>query len=205
MNMFKPSKATTVKEYLAAVPDSQKDTVAFLHAFIQKAAPSLKSHFSYNMLGYGSFPYTNSKKQTLQWHTVGLAAQKNYVSLYVCCTVDGAYVAEAHKKQLGNVKVGKSCISFKKLDDLDLDTLKKVLKMAEKHPGFGGLAAARKPSPSKAVKDGVRCMVMAGTHEGKSGTVRDIKTSKTGAVTITMVQANGERFKTLAKNVRVSA
>jgi hypothetical protein len=31
--------------------------------------------------------------------------------------------------------------------------------------------------------------------------VRDVNTSKTGAVTITVVQANGERFKTLAKNV----
>ena len=40
-------------------------------------------------------------------------------------------------------------------------------------------------------------------HAGKSGTVRDIKTSKTGHVTITVVQANGERFKTLAKNVVV--
>jgi len=37
--------------------------------------------------------------------------------------------------------------------------------------------------------------------EGKAGTVRDIKTSKTGHVTITVVQANGERFKTLARNV----
>jgi hypothetical protein len=33
--------------------------------------------------------------------------------------------------------------------------------------------------------------------------VRDIKTGKTGFVSITVVQANGERFKTLAKNVVV--
>jgi hypothetical protein len=33
--------------------------------------------------------------------------------------------------------------------------------------------------------------------------VRDINTSKTGQVTITVVQANGERFKTLARNVVV--
>lgn len=53
------------------------------------------------------------------------------------------------------------------------------------------------------VTDGARCEVVAGTHAGKSGTVRDINTSKTGHVTITVVQANGERFKTLAKNVVV--
>ena len=53
------------------------------------------------------------------------------------------------------------------------------------------------------LKDGDRSRVVGGTHAGKSGTVRDIKTSKTGHVTITVVQANGERFKTLAKNVVV--
>ncbi|MES1263181.1 MAG: RNA-binding protein [Peristeroidobacter soli] len=52
-------------------------------------------------------------------------------------------------------------------------------------------------------KDGDHCDVVGGTHKGKSGTVRDIKTSKTCAVTITVVQKNGVRFKTLARNVVV--
>ena len=51
--------------------------------------------------------------------------------------------------------------------------------------------------------DGAHCNVIGGTHKGKSGTVRDIRTSKTGHVTITVVQKSGERFKTLAKNVQV--
>jgi ribosomal protein S4E len=53
------------------------------------------------------------------------------------------------------------------------------------------------------VKDGDQCEVIKGTHAGKSGTIRDIKTSKTGQVTITVVQSDGERFKTLARNVVV--
>lgn len=56
-------------------------------------------------------------------------------------------------------------------------------------------------SAQNQVKDGDYCEVIKGTHAGKSGTVRDIKTSKTGQVTITVVQADGERFKTLARNV----
>ncbi len=60
-------------------------------------------------------------------------------------------------------------------------------------------AAARVP------KDGEYCKVVGGTHAGKSGTVRDLNTSKTGHLTITVVQDNGERFKTLAKNVVVPA
>lgn len=54
------------------------------------------------------------------------------------------------------------------------------------------------------LKDGDHCKVVGGTHVGKSGTVTDIKTSKTGHVTITVVQKNGERFKTLARNVIVT-
>ncbi|MBC3872069.1 KOW motif-containing protein [Undibacterium flavidum] len=55
------------------------------------------------------------------------------------------------------------------------------------------------------INDGDLCKVIGGTHKGKSGTVRDINTSKTGHLTITVVQENGERFKTLAKNVVVQA
>lgn len=56
---------------------------------------------------------------------------------------------------------------------------------------------------AKKLRDGAKCTVVAGTHKGKSGTVRDINTSKTGHVTITVVQSNGVRFKTLGKNVAV--
>ena len=55
----------------------------------------------------------------------------------------------------------------------------------------------------RTVKDGDQCEVVAGTHKGKSGIARDLNISKTGHLTITVVQANGERFKTLGKNVVV--
>jgi len=51
------------------------------------------------------------------------------------------------------------------------------------------------------LKDGAPCKVIAGTHAGKSDVVKEIETSKSGAVSITVLQVNGERFKTLAKNV----
>jgi ribosomal protein S4E len=55
------------------------------------------------------------------------------------------------------------------------------------------------------LQDGDNCKVIAGTHKGKSGIVRDIHTSKTGHITITVVQENGVRFKTLAKNAVVQS
>ena len=60
-----------------------------------------------------------------------------------------------------------------------------------------------KTKPPGKLKDGAKCKVIGGVHEGKAGIVRDINTSKTGHVTITVVQANGDRFKTLARNVVV--
>lgn len=53
------------------------------------------------------------------------------------------------------------------------------------------------------VTDGDHCRVIAGTHKGKYGTVRDINMSEGGNVTITVVQSDGDRFKTLARNVLV--
>lgn len=134
--MFKPTKAKSVKEYLDTAPKERKEIILFLHQFIQKVAPNLKSHFANNMLGYGSFPYKNYKKEMILWPTVALANQKNYVSIYICSIVDGQYVAEKYKNELGKVKIGRSCISFKKLEDINLLVLKKVLRIAEKHPGM---------------------------------------------------------------------
>ncbi len=56
---------------------------------------------------------------------------------------------------------------------------------------------------SPTLHNGTKCKVIAGTHKGKCGTVTDINISKTGHQTITVIQANGERFKTLGKNVEV--
>jgi ribosomal protein S4E len=55
--------------------------------------------------------------------------------------------------------------------------------------------------PPGKLRDGVQCRVAGGVHSGKSGTVRDIKTGKTGFVSVTVVRPNGEKFKTLAKNI----
>lgn len=55
--------------------------------------------------------------------------------------------------------------------------------------------------PETNLKDGDFCRVIAGTHKGKMGMVQDIHTSKTGHITITVLQKNGIRFKTLMKSV----
>ncbi len=60
-----------------------------------------------------------------------------------------------------------------------------------------------KSNEVKQLKDGEQCKVISGTHIGRSGIARDINTSKTGHITITVVQHNQVKFKTLGKNVVV--
>ena len=58
-----------------------------------------------------------------------------------------------------------------------------------------------KLAADKKLKNGTKCKVVLGTHKGKSGIVEDVHTSKTGHVTITVRQSNGNRFKTLARSL----
>jgi uncharacterized protein YdhG (YjbR/CyaY superfamily) len=144
MNMFKPTKAKTIKEYFAALPDERREPMKFLDTFIKKTAPKLKASFAYNMPGYGSFKYKNHKKEIIDWPIIALASQKNYISLYVCAVEGGEYIAEKYKDELGNVSVGRSCIRFKKIEDLNLTTLRKVIRLAAKSPGLVGAGEHRK-------------------------------------------------------------
>lgn len=135
--MFKPVKAKSIEEYFDMLPKERREIMEFLHKLIQKIAPELKPLFMYNMPGYGSFKYKNHKKEILDWPVIGIASQKNYISIYVCAIDAGEYIAEKHKAELGKVSVGKSCIRFKKLEDLNLKALEKVVKLAAKSPGLG--------------------------------------------------------------------
>lgn len=143
MNMFKPVGAKTDTEYLSMLTDDRREALEYLDKIIKETIPSQKRWFAYNMLGYGKFKYLDYKKREAQWPVIALASQKNYMSLYVCAihpSQKDKYIAEVYEKELykDGVKpnVGKSCIRFKNLDDLDISVVKKVLKDAAKNPGL---------------------------------------------------------------------
>jgi hypothetical protein len=83
-----------------------------------------------SIIGYGEYSApVRSGKQTA-WFLVGLALQKQYMSVYVNAVQDGEYVAERYRSRLGKVKVGKSSISFGRIEDVDLEGLATVLRIA---------------------------------------------------------------------------
>lgn len=136
MNMFKSIKPTTISEYLESIPSDRQEIIQILHQFIKDSSPTLTPHFASNMLGYGSFPYRNYKKELINWPIVALANQKNYISIYICALENDQYLAEKYKSGLGQVSVGKSCIRFKRLDQINLPTLKTLIQKAAANPGL---------------------------------------------------------------------
>ena len=138
MNMFAKNEAKSVDEYLKLVPPDRKKDFDFIHAFIQKAVPKLKPYFASNMIGYGSFYYLDAKKQKRDWSIIALANQKNNFSIYICALVGDKAAAAKYTSELGKDTKGLSCIRFKKIEEINLDTLKTVLKLAEKNPGVAG-------------------------------------------------------------------
>ena len=97
MNMFKPVKAKSLKEYFDQLSAERREPMNFLDKFIKGVAPTLKPVFSYNMPGYGTFKYKNYKGEIIDWPIIALASQKNYISVYVCAVENGEYIAEKHK------------------------------------------------------------------------------------------------------------
>lgn len=138
MNMFKPVNAKNKDDYMAMLPEERKKILSSIDKVIRTEAPELKDFYAYNMPGYGTFNYVNYKNEEIKWPVISMASQKNYVSVYVCAVLDGEYIAEKFKDDLGKVTVGKSCIRFKKLEDLNLDVFIKVVQLAAKNPGLVG-------------------------------------------------------------------
>jgi hypothetical protein len=138
MNMFAKNEADSIEEYLLMIPEDRKTDIYFLHDFIQKSVPKLKPYYASNMIGYGSFHYLDSKKQKKDWPIISLANQKNYITIYVCALIEDKVAAAEYKKDLGKLTKGLSCIRFKNIGEIKLETLKTVLKLAEKNPGVAG-------------------------------------------------------------------
>lgn len=144
MNMFKPVNAKSVNEYMAQLVPERRQILEWIRGIIIDEAPDLTEGFYYNMPGYGSFKYKNYKGQEIDWPLISIASNKNYVSVYVCSVEDGEYIAEKYKAKLGKVSVGKSCIRFKRIEDVDETTLREVIRTASVNPGFVGAGEHKK-------------------------------------------------------------
>lgn len=125
--------ATTIDEYIAALPDERKAAVERLREVILANLPAgFEEYFSYGMIGYvvpqSRYPkgYHTKKNEPLPF--MGLASQKNHIAVYHMGiygdkTVEDWFVEEYAKRSSGKLDMGKSCIRFKRPDAIPYDLI----------------------------------------------------------------------------------
>jgi Domain of unknown function (DU1801) len=127
-------KVRTPAEYLAKLEEPRKSEIAALHKMIRKLAPKLAPFIHAGMLAYGPCHYKYASGRESDWFRIGIASNKNYMSLYICATDGKTYIAEKFKKALPKASIGKSCVRFKRLSDLDEAALAKLIREGAAQP-----------------------------------------------------------------------
>lgn len=127
------SKAKTPDQYVAELPEQQREVIAAMRKLIRKHLPKgYDETIGWGMLTWGipleKYPNTYHG-QPLGY--LGLCAQKNYYSLYMLGPYgdpeEDAKLRAAFKAAGKKLDMGKSCLRFKKLEDLELDAIAKAI------------------------------------------------------------------------------
>ena len=129
MNMFKPTEAKTPEEYINLIEDSKrKEEIERIDELIRKTVPNLDPFIISGMIGYGKYHYKYASGKEGDWATILLASQKNYISIYICAADGREYLPETYKDKFPKADIGRSCIRVKKIEDIDLEVLKEIIK-----------------------------------------------------------------------------
>lgn len=106
--------ANTIDEYLEAIPKERKEILVHLISIVKEYFPKIEGNMEYKMPSF--IP------------VCAMASQKHYVSFYVYHTK----LVEKYRKELGNLKVGKSCIRFKTKEQIPEKTIRLILLETQK-------------------------------------------------------------------------
>jgi len=139
------SKAATVAEYIASLPPDRREAVEAVRAVILKNLDKgYGEGMSYGMMGYfvphSIYPagYHCDPKQPLPF--AGIASQKQGISVYLMGlyiggdegsgeeTAESRWFRDAWAKTGKKLDMGKSCVRFKKLEDVALDVLGEAIR-----------------------------------------------------------------------------
>jgi hypothetical protein len=206
------SKAATVEEYLAELPEDRRAAVEQVRALIRANLDGgFEEGMQYGMIGYyiphRIYPpgYHCDPKQPLPF--AGIASQKNYLTMYLGCVYGDDGVAGKFKKAWAaagkKLDMGKACIRFKKPEDLALDVIAETvkgqtaagyiayyeaaIKAPRKRPGKK-IAKPAKQAATKSAKKKVLVKAAA-----KKGTVKKDAVKKTSKKKV--VKKSGKKIK----------
>jgi uncharacterized protein YdhG (YjbR/CyaY superfamily) len=107
------SDATTVAEYIAEAPDSRRDALNLLRGLCRQELHGFEEAMRHGMPAY-------LRGDVVE---VAFASQRNYISLYILRHA----ALEANAQRLGGLSVGKGCIRFRRPDQIDVTTVRRLL------------------------------------------------------------------------------
>lgn len=125
----KPTKQS-VADFLKKIPDAQRREDCFTVAkLMEEATGDEPKMWGPSIVGFGTFHYKYDSGREGDWLVIGFSPRKGDLTLYLMMGF------EKHgelMKQLGKHRTGKSCLYLKKLSDIHLPTLKKLIKASVK-------------------------------------------------------------------------
>ena len=129
MAELKTKKTTaSVEKFLNNVADEQRRKDCFRLVGIMKAETKAEpAMWGTSIVGFGRHQYKYESGRELEWFLVGFSPRKQDLTLYI---MGGLERYPSLTKKLGKHKTGKSCLYIKKLEDVDLPTLKQLIKQA---------------------------------------------------------------------------
>ena len=122
-------KVKSPAEYLKGLDSRRRPQIEKLHRMIVKAT-GLKPYIQIGVLSYGTYHYRYASGREGDWMCIGLASNANYISLYAL-----AYGLESYKSRLPKAKLGKGCIRFKSVEDVNLGVLEEIVRKSATRDG----------------------------------------------------------------------
>ena len=148
------SSANTVEDYLAELTEDRRAELETVRRVILDNLPSgYQESMQFGMIGYviplERYPKTYNG-QPLTY--AALASQKNYMSLYLMNVYGDPdteqWFTEQYKASNKKLNMGKSCLRFKKLEDLPLELIGQVIARTSVYDFIGRYEASRRARAS---------------------------------------------------------
>ena len=121
----------SVDEFLNGIDDDRKrEDCLTLVGIMSEATGAEPRMWGDSIVGFGTYHYKYASGREGDWMQVGFSPRKQNLTLYI---MSGFGRYEELMKSLGKHSTGKSCLYIKKLEDVDMATLKKLVKESVDH------------------------------------------------------------------------
>ena len=127
-NKTQPTQVS-VEEFLGTTDPKKKNDSLKLIKIMSKLSGEPPVMWGPSIIGFGNYHYKYASGREGDMARIGFSPRKDKFSLYLSCDSD---FAKELLPQLGKYTKSVACIYFKKLDDLDLNVLEKLIKLSLK-------------------------------------------------------------------------